>query len=79
MRIVALLLGVILLTGCATSARIAKSAKENFWFATWDHFAFSTKANWQIFHYWKASATRQDAERAKQQGGWWGDEVPIED
>ena len=63
---------VVLFAGCAT-------VKETITWASWDHFAFSAKANWQIFHYWKATATRRDAELARKQGGWWGDEVPVGD
>lgn len=79
MRIVAVVATVLLLTGCATSARIAKSTKETITWASWEHFVFSTKANWQIFHYWNATATRTDADVAARQGGWWGDDVPVAD
>ena len=79
MRIAAVLTALLLLTGCATTSRIAKSTKETWTWASWDHFVFSTKANWQIFHYWNATATRNDADIAKRQGGWWGDDVPVAD
>jgi hypothetical protein len=72
MRVAALLLVLLSVSGCATM-------KNTFTWSTWDHFAFSAKANWQIFHYWNATATRRDAETARAQGGWWGDEVPVED
>lgn len=76
-RLTAAVICLLTVGGCATTTGVAHAAKESFTYATWDHFAFSVKSNWQIFHYWNASATRRDAERAQGQGGWWGDEVPV--
>jgi hypothetical protein len=75
MRGLGAILLALLLAGCASSA----DKGGRFTYRSWDHFAFSAKSNWQIFHYWNASATKRDSENAKRQGGWWGDEVPVED
>ncbi len=82
MRLLIALASVTLLAGCATTAppdTFFGHARRAVTFATFDHWWFSTKVNWQIFHYWNATATPRDAELAKKQGGWWGDEVPVGD
>jgi hypothetical protein len=56
------------LSGCA-SQRVG--------YASWQHFGFSMKANWQEFVGWSPVASPEDAARADREGGWWGDEVPL--
>jgi hypothetical protein len=61
-------LGALVSSGCA-SPRVG--------YASWHHFSFSIRTNWQQFVGWSPVATAEDAATADREGNWWGDEVPV--
>jgi hypothetical protein len=67
---IAVALCALVTGGCATTAgpRIG--------YASWSHFFFSVRANWDQFVGWAPVATSAEADHADREG-WWGDEVPT--
>jgi hypothetical protein len=73
-RLVTMLLALsvgVTLSGCAT----LKDHRVGY--ASWEHFTFSMKSNWQHFVGWRPVATPDEARLADREGGWWGDDVDV--
>lgn len=75
-RALLLLSTLAVVTGCA-SGRAQPVSLFGGDYASWDHFRFSARMAWRKFTGWPLAATPEDAALARQQGGWWGDEVPV--
>lgn len=56
---------------------IATAGCAHLGYASWGHFKFSMKANWNQAVGWSPVASPEEAAQAAREGGWWGDEIPV--